>query len=634
MEEKDNTEMTTRSTDPITENDLEKEKPKNNEETKQMDDSEIIELLKNINIDSEDLLYLVNSLIQFSYELMSLKRIELILTNEMIDIFKSLSKKNNIKINLILSKIYMNIINNESLYTNYLVEINVEKVNMIILLIEECMTLIEKLNGFAFDPDLFKFKTKVLSLIKCIYFNRKKEINNETLNKKFEDLLYSVPTKFFSETYNELNNYKDDYDILKSFETYKINNFEDKFSQINNYFEQLDSFLTFVRFNSGMVTYEQVAGKDNEKIEEEKTEVDSYTKVLFYEQYGTLILKFCKYHNYVFLNKEPEKNENQENEDDGDQNVKVVFLLDKIDHRSGEQEKKEEEKVEDEKKEEGEEEKSEEEKKKEEEEKRKEEEEKKKEEEKKEEAKKENENETDNANGEQANASGKNDIIEKLMDNKTFISTVYSREYNECIKKEINNYLKITRYLENQEKIKPIREHMNQFLGTLKNESYIPLYLKDFGKITFSDNITPAFLVNVPAGKTSELYVETKMNETMLLYVEFTLDDSSKDINFEVNKYEIKTNSFSPIYKGEKIEDTFKFFILCNGYSLYQIVFNNDYSWFTSKDVNYRISLLKLVERPATEKNKERRKRRRKKKSKIDKKYTHLIFNIYPLFVE
>ena len=614
MEEKDNTEMTTRSTDPITENDLEKEKPKNNEEIKQMDDSEIIELLKNINIDSEDLLYLVNSLIQFSYELMSLKRIELILTNEMIDIFKNLSKKKNIKINLILSKIYMNIINNESLYTNYLVEINVEKVNMIILLIEECMALIEKLNGFAFDPDLFKFKTKVLSLIKCIYYNRKKEINNETLNKKFEDLLYSVPTKFFSETYNELNNYKDDYDILKSFETYKINNFEDKFSQINNYYEQLDSFLTFVRFNSGVVTYEQVAGKDNEKIEEEKTEVDSYTKVLFYEQYGTLILKFCKYHNYVFLNKEPEKNENQENEDDGDQNVKVVFLLDKIDHRSGEQEKKEEEKVEDEKKEEGEEEKSEEEKKKEEEEKRKEEEEKKKEEEKKEEAKKENENETDNANGEQANASGKNEIIEKLMDNKTFISTVYSREYNECIKKEINNYLKITRYLENQEKIKPIREHMNQFLGTLKNESYIPLYLKDFGKITFSDNITPAFLVNVPAGKTSELYVETKMNETMLLYVEFTLDDSSKDINFEVNKYEIKTNSFSPIYKGEKIEDTFKFFILCNGYSLYQIVFNNDYSWFTSKDVNYRISLLKLVERPTTEENKEEEKKEEEEK--------------------
>ena len=606
MEESNNTDMSTRSTEPIKENDSKNEKHKNSKEINQIDDSEIIELLKNINIDSEDLLNLVNSLIQFSYELKALKKIELILTNEIIDIFKKLSTKNNIKINLILSKIYMNIINNESLYTDYLVEINVQKVNMIILLIEECMQLIEKLNGFAFDADLFKFKTKVLSLIKCIYLNRKKEINNEALNKKFEDLLYSVPTKFFSETYNELNNYKEDYDILKSFETYKINNFEDKFSQINNYYEQLDSFLTFVRFNSGMVTFEQIAGKDNEKIEEEKTEVDAYTKVLFYEQYGTLILKFCKYHNYVFLNKEPEKNENRENEDDEDQNVRVVFLLDKIEHSDDENVKKEEEKVEGEKNEEGGEKKSEEEKKKEEEEK-------KKEEENKEVANKENENIDANENGQPSNASGKNAIIEKLMDNKTFVSTVNSREYKECIKKEINNYLKITKYLENQEKIRPIRENMNQFLNSLKDESFIPLYLKDFGKITFSDNITPAFLVNVPAGKTSELYVETKMNETMLLYVEFTLDDSSKDINFEVNKYEIKTNAFSSIFKGEKIEDTFKFFILCNGYSLYQIIFNNDYSWFTSKDVNYRISLLKLIERPASEENKEEEKKSEEK---------------------
>ena len=36
----------------------------------------------------------------------------------------------------------MNIINNESLYTDYLVEINVQKVNMIILLIEESFSFL------------------------------------------------------------------------------------------------------------------------------------------------------------------------------------------------------------------------------------------------------------------------------------------------------------------------------------------------------------------------------------------------------------------------------------------------------------------------------------------------------------
>jgi hypothetical protein len=72
-----------------------------------------------------------------------------------------------------------------------------------------------------------------------------------------------------------------------------------------------------------------------------------------------------------------------------------------------------------------------------------------------------------------------------------------------------------------------------------------------------------------------------------------------------VNKYEIDTNSFKSIFKEEKIEDPFKFFILCNGYSLYQIRFDNYYSWFTSKDINYRISLLKLIDRPKKDLNKE-----------------------------
>ena len=144
---------------------------------------------------------------------------------------------------------------------------------------------------------------------------------------------------------------------------------------------------------------------------------------------------------------------------------------------------------------------------------------------------------------------------------------------------------------------------MSYFLSIIDIESYVPLYLTDFSKITISDNFTPSFLTNVPAGKTNELYLETRMNETMLVYIEFSQEDKSKDITFEVNKYEISSNSFKPIFKEEKIEDTFKFFILCNGYSLYQIIFNNYYSWFTSKDVNYRIALLRLIEKPKKDLN-------------------------------
>ena len=575
MEENGKTLSTTaRSIETTKEKDI---NPENNKES--LKDEEIVDLLKKLDIDSQDLLTLVNDLIYFSFELKALKNIDLILTFDNLNILKKLSSKENIKINLILSKIYMNIMNNESLYSSYLLTIEEDKTNLLIQIIEECISLIQKLNGFVFDEELFKFKEKTLSFIKCFYYNCKSKISNEISTRKLQELIDSFPTQYFSETYNELNKDKDLYEIVKSEDQEKINNFEEKFAQINNYYEQYDAFRRFVECNSGVVTYASVGGEENpETKEEKKSEIDQ-NKIDFYNKYGLLILKFCKYHQYIFLNKENKEAENKEKKENEEEqeNVRVVFLLDKI-KQAEDEEKKEEEKKEEEKKEEE-----------------KKEEEKKEEEQKKEEEKKEE-------NNEQAKKQG-NKKIENLMNEKLFISVTESKEYNELIKKEINNYLNITKSLENDPKIKTIREQMSYFLSIIDIESYVPLYLTDFSKITISDNFTPSFLTNVPAGKTNELYLETRMNETMLVYIEFSQEDKSKDITFEVNKYEISSNSFKPIFKEEKIEDTFKFFILCNGYSLYQIIFNNYYSWFTSKDVNYRIALLRLIEKPKKDLN-------------------------------
>ena len=96
------------------------EKQKEHEENRE---EELINTLKNINNNSEDLLSLVNNLIHFCYKLNSLKNVEVILTNEILDYLKKFTDKGNIKINLILGKIYMHIISNESLFTNYLMEI-------------------------------------------------------------------------------------------------------------------------------------------------------------------------------------------------------------------------------------------------------------------------------------------------------------------------------------------------------------------------------------------------------------------------------------------------------------------------------------------------------------------------------
>ena len=501
-------------------------------------DEKIINFFKTINPNLEDLVTLVNNLSQFNYELKSIKNISFFLTEENFEILKKLNARENIKINLLLSKIYINIISNESLYLNYLIEIDEPKINLLIQLIDECIILIQKLSGFVFDPDMFKFKEKTLSLIKCIYF---------------ESLLNSFPTQFYSETFNELNKDKDLFDILKSEDQDKINNFEDKFAQINNYFEQFEAFKKFVECNSGIVNYTSI-GETGEEKKLEMNNIDP-EKIDFYQQYGMLLLKFCKYHHYIFLNTEKDEDKKKQGEEIESDSVRVVFLLDKIKHDNPE-EKKEEEKVEN------------------------------------------NINKEENQDNNEINTNKQNKKIINLMMNKSFTSIVECKEYNELMKKELNKYLTITKNCETDPKLKTVIEQMKYFLSILDVESYVPLYLTDFSKITITDNFTPSFVTNVPAGSKNEFYLETKTNETMLLYIEFSLEDKSKDISFEVNKYEIYSNEYKNIFKEEKIEDTFKFFILCGGYSLYQIIFDNYYSWFTSKDVNYRIALLKLNDKP------------------------------------
>ena len=159
-----------------------------------------------------------------------------------------------------------------------------------------------------------------------------------------ENLLDSFPTQFYSETFNELTKDKDLYEILKSEEIDKINNFEDKFAQINNYFEQFEAFKKFVESNAGIVNYATV-GETGEEKKEEMKGIDP-EKIDFYQQYGMLLLKFCKYHHYIFLNSDNKEDDKKKAEEENDSdNVRVVFLLDKIKH-DNEEENKENQKAE------------------------------------------------------------------------------------------------------------------------------------------------------------------------------------------------------------------------------------------------------------------------------------------------
>jgi hypothetical protein len=323
------------SNDPINENNLNK-----TEKEEDSKDLEIVQNLQNINVDSEDLTSLIKDLQTFEAKLKLLNNVCYIISNEVFQIFKKLIEKDNIKIHLILSRIYIDIISHDSLYNNYLMfgeddSNKIEKVDLLLQLISDCTSLIEKLDGFVFDPKLFKFKNKTLDLLKCIYFNCKSKINDDEKSKKLQELLDTLPPKFYSNAFTELNKNKDLYEVFKSQTQDKIASFEDKFLEINNYFEQFEVFRKFVENNSGSIKCTAIndenIGKNEEEENKGKTEADS-EKVDFYQNYGLLLLKFCKYHNYVFLNKGEEKEEkaSEENNDEDNENARVVFLLDKF----------------------------------------------------------------------------------------------------------------------------------------------------------------------------------------------------------------------------------------------------------------------------------------------------------------
>ena len=301
---------------------------------KQFDLGNILE--KENSLNPENNLFLINNLNLFERQIKAIKDVSIFLTKENTDALKNLLSKDNIMINIVLGKIYLEIISNDSLYDKYLTSIDENDTTKIDLLLEHidiCILLLEKLNNFVFSSNLFIFKNKILELVKCIYYNCKNKIKNMESLAKILDYKDSLPSKFFSEFYLELNK-SDLQEIYNSKNVEKIREFEENFTKINNFFEQYEIFKKFVSSTSvanfSSIESELSKNKNEEKKEgeEKKENKEKNEKIYtFYEQYISLILKFCRYHKYIFLIKEEKKEENEGKKE----NKRIVFLLDKDD---------------------------------------------------------------------------------------------------------------------------------------------------------------------------------------------------------------------------------------------------------------------------------------------------------------
>ena len=203
-------------------NNLKKEKEENDEDLEldkkeePLKDEEIVNLFKNIKFDSKDLPSLVNDFEKFNCHLKYLKNISLFLTPDNFYILRKINDMDNIKILMTLSQVYVNIMNNESLYSNYLLSLTDEKAGIVLQIVDECVALIEKLAGFVFDKDFSRFKFKTYDFIKSLYCNCKNKISNDIYLKKLLDFLDSVPYDLFSDSFNELIYDKQLFEVWKS----------------------------------------------------------------------------------------------------------------------------------------------------------------------------------------------------------------------------------------------------------------------------------------------------------------------------------------------------------------------------------------------------------------------------------
>jgi len=69
-----------------------------------------------------------------------------------------------------------------------------------------------------------------------------------------------------------------------------------------------------------------------------------------------------------------------------------------------------------------------------------------------------------------------------------------------------------------------------------------------------------------------------------------------KDIIFNLNKYDSKVDDFNQIYTSGKLNKKLKLSVYFQGKTLYQLEFNNDYSWINSKNIHYTISLFQIID--------------------------------------
>ena len=174
-------------------------------------------------------------------------------------------------------------------------------------------------------------------------------------------------------------------------------------------------------------------------------------------------------------------------------------------------------------------------------------------------------------------------------------------------------------YLLNNEEDEDLKSKLNKAIEEKGNSINIELEenilydktIVEYENLNFSNfnlRIAYPYLSIIEAGNQFSKYIEID-NPNSLIYI--GVATNNYDINVKLfkycpnitNEYNYYDDSndnihFIEIYKIERIdcsEIPLKIILFCKEKGIYKLVFDNSYSWFNSKTVRYRLSVLKLI---------------------------------------
>ena len=555
----------------------------NKEEIKVKKEKKKINELKESYKSREDKDECISHLYNF-YEDLKHKDLDNLINKDNVKYFQKLNQENNIQIFLLLSKIYNKIFNSEDFYKNFFSEDqdeNKEKIPLVINLLEESIKIIDIFKDNVLSLEFFQLKENLLKLIKFMHINLKESLADKE-KEQLSKLINEIPNKFFSNNYLEIIKYKNtiyknNKELLKN-----IGDIDKLFFELESYYEQLsclellfnniepkgnkNKFNNYSSISNDDIKNEnekeQIINEKNENanVGNEQREYSDNEIIL----YGQFLRKICIYQNFL-LKKIKEINKNEEKENESKENKEVDEDIENENENEDIESKK---KIDSRK--------------------------------------------TlslfiidviKNVNGKIQSQSNENIELEDLLNNRICISLKEQNNIYDIIKKNIDNFNQLLTGSNNQE-IKSIKKKLDNYLSSINNDKYIPINIEKIDNIKYYSNFSRNKII-VPYGDSRIFYIENKEDKKGLLLVEFYVTDETKDIVFKINKYESSSNDYKNVYNTGKLNKKCNLCVYFEEQSLYQIEFDNKYSWMNSKEVNFTISLFRIIDKDKSEINNE-----------------------------